>query len=101
MSVSRRKKDNETFQQLQAWLPIKNPFDISCPELRSLSIGLVSMEDHNINCDHTELIEKAIHTVFDGGQFFNCKTKRKDQGRTFSYKQDSVKIADDTCRSFQ
>ena len=96
MSVSRRKKDNETLQQLQAWLPIKNPFDISCPELCSQSIGLVSMEDHNINCDDTELIEKAIHKIFDGGQFFNCKIKRKDQGRTFSYQQDSVKTADDT-----
>ena len=59
MSQSRRKKDNETLQQLQAWFAINNPFDVSCPELLSLSTGLVAMEDDNINCDDEESIGQA------------------------------------------
>ena len=61
MSQSRRKKDNETLQQLQAWFAINNPFDVSCPELLNLSTGLVAMDDDNINCDDEESIGQAGH----------------------------------------
>ena len=55
MSVSRKKKDNETLQQLRTWFAINNPFDMSCPELRALSTG-----PWKINCDDAESIGQAI-----------------------------------------
>ena len=66
MSVSRRKEDNETLQELQAWFVINNSFDVTCPELPGLSTVLVAMEDDNINCDDAESIGQAIQTNLDG-----------------------------------
>ena len=96
MSVSRIKKGNQTLQLLQEWFATNNPFDLSCTELRSLSTGLVAMEDDNINCDKAELVGKAIQTKLDGAPIFNCTIKRKDQIRTLSCLKDSVKIGEET-----
>ena len=38
---------------------------------------------------------QGIKTTLYGAQFFNCTIKRKDQIRTLSCLQDSVKIGDD------
>ena len=92
MSVIRKKKDNETLLQLRAWFAINNPFDVSRPELRSLSTSLVAIEDDNINCDDAESIGQAMQTTLDGAQFFNCMITV----RILSYLQDFVKIGNDT-----
>ena len=92
MSLIRRKKDNETLLQLRAWFAINNPFDVSRPELRSLSTSLVAIEDDNINCDDAESIGQAMQTTLGGAQFFNCMTTV----RILSYLQDFVKIGNDT-----
>ena len=92
MSLIRRKKDNETLLQLRAWFAINNPFDVSRPELRSLSTSLVAIEDDNINCDDAESIGQAMQTTLGGAQFFNCMITV----RILSYLQDFVKIGNDT-----
>ena len=51
ISNNKIRKDNQTLQQLKAWFDTNNPLDVICPELYSLSTGLVAMKEDDINCD--------------------------------------------------
>ena len=96
MSDSRIRKDNQTLQQLKAWFDSHNPFDVICPELCSLSTGLVAMKEDNINCDEAKIVGEAIKTKLNGAEILSCTIQRKDQIRTISCLKDPVKVGNKT-----
>ena len=96
MSESRVRKDNNTLQQLKAWFDINNPFEMRYPELRSLSTDLVATKEDKINCDEAEEVGEFIQRKLDGVEILTSTIKRKDQIRTLSCLQGSVKIGEET-----
>ena len=96
MSDSRIRKDNQTLQQLKAWFDTNNSFDVNCPELRSLSNGLVAMKEDNINCDEAEIVGEAIQTKLNGAEILSRTIQCKDQIHTLSCLEDLIKIENET-----
>ena len=96
MSDSRIRKDNQTLQQLKAWFYINNPFGVNCPELCSLSTGLVAMKEDNINCDEAEIVGETIQTTPNGTEILSCTIQCKDQILTISCLKDPIKIGNET-----
>ena len=96
MSSSRKKKDNKLMKRLKEWFAANNPFDPSCPELRSLSSGTVATETDNINCDDVEKVGKRIQETLGDTNVSSATIKRKDQVRTLACLQNGVRIRNNT-----
>ena len=50
----RGRRDMKSMEKIMSWFDTHNPFDLTTEALRSLYIGLTTLEGYNINCDHAE-----------------------------------------------
>ena len=70
MSISRRKKDDETLQKLIEWFSVNNPFDMENEEFCDLSSGLTATSKDNITCNRVKVIGDSIQEKLDDVDLF-------------------------------
>ena len=92
MGVARRSRDYTDCQKFLEWLQQRNPFLYEDQHLHSLSIGLVSTDRDDVNCDEAEEVGLAIQEKLDGMRMLTCKIKRKDQVQSLITLQNKIKV---------
>ena len=96
IGISRRKKDTEALKKLVDWFENNNPFDPNYPALRSLSFGVTTSKEDNINCDAVEIVGKSIQKKLDTLSIEECKIKRTDQVKTLVHLHNGIKVDGNT-----
>ena len=96
IGISRRKKDTEALKKLVDWFENNNPFDPNYPALRSLSSGITTSPEDNINYDGVEIVGKSIQNKLDTLSTEECKIKRTDQVKTLVHLHNGIKVDGNT-----
>ena len=95
MGIARRATDYADCQRFLKWLQQRNPFLYEDTNLHSLSLGLVSGENDDVNCDKAEEIGQMIQENLNDMTIPTCKIKRKDQVKSLITLQNKIKIDGD------
>ena len=67
---SRTKQDHHDCAKFIDWLSLRNPFLTPDRNLQSLSTGLISTDNDEVNCEQTEDVGRNIQATLDE-EFYN------------------------------
>ena len=98
-NVKKQDKKRQRYIATIKWFGINNSLKMRYPELRSLSMDIVATKENKINCDEAK-VGASIQTKLDGVEILTSTRKRRDQIRTLTCLQASVKIGDKLCTVF-
>ena len=98
LGESRIRRDNADLEKIKSWFDQYNPFQVNEPNLRSLTSGLTSSDEDQINCDNAELVGYRIQKSLDNVSIDSASIKRNDQVRTLEYLQNPIKVGKENVR---